>query len=666
MIIPSRSNANPSKVVAAQQLPAQPPLVEKHFNQIAFEALYTDDRWISVRGDLHRYVGTHHEKVDDEVETRRISDFCNSYFEPVNKNQNKHTKATHRSVLDVLNWAKTRLAVDPKLVNPPGLNCANGVLELSYNKATGEIDRVFSPHSPDVYHTYVSDAVYDPSADRTEAERLMECLDALQREIMLRTLAACLNLRLIRKLHGDRSVRALLAFGEGENGKDTIRVVMQRVLSHAVTGVAIAAFKTYDQGKKFPVAPLERSRLNWSSENSGNIVIDEVQSLKQAISGDTLACERKNKDEYDFEPESIFIFNLNKLPTIIGDLHAIRSRYGILSFNKTFTSNPTKPSHIKADPRFKRDPEFIKNDVLPGFLMMLLDAFDRLTTEGIDYGAIDATFDETRRQSSHLHQFCQDVGLIESEGDSISVKEAYEVLRQWYLDNDLAFATADGSLRFHEMEHWSDTAVKTSAHLFNRLKTLFPGIERSRTKTERRILGLRFASEWEMELAGQNEQSLDSGQSVSKPPDPAPIPDQPHPFQPDQPIERQMSDGNWSNGYRFVRSKGDRAVLVHPELGECPVKLSEIRACQPATTVIESRSVLNPPPNRSEQLEAMTPNSLQLGDKVHHRGDPIVLGRLQGKVLEVAEIGEDGSRCRLKSGGVWSNWIESKFLVRVT
>lgn len=524
---------------------------DKHFNQIAFESLYGEDSYRCIRGQIHKWVGTHWEEIEDGAEMSRIAEFCDNFAEQVSKNQRKHTKATAKSAEGVLSWAKTVLYTDLKLVDPPGLNLSNGVLQFEIDEVSRQVKTVLLPHSKELYYTYVSEAVFDENADRTQALNLMKCLDDDQAEILLRVLAASFDLETVRKLHGDRCVRSMLAYGEGENGKDTLRVVMQKILGHGVTGVPIVSFKTYDQGKKFPVAPLERSRLNWSSENSGNIVIDEVQSLKQAITGDTLACERKNKDEYDFEPKSVFIFNVNKLPTIVGSLHAIRSRYGILSFNKQFTLNPAKPNEIKADPRFKRDPEFIKNEVLPGFLSLLMDAFKSLIAEGIDYTAIDETFDETRKKSSHLHTFCEDVGLIEAEGEQMSVKEIWEMLTKWYLSEGLAHESTDGTIRFHKMEHWSDEAVSCKAHLFKRLQQIFPDIQHKRTNTERKIIGLKIGSKDEVKTVPATEVNPE-------------VQD----YQAGMPIETQIDDGSWQNGSRVDFVEAGYVSYSNPATGE--------------------------------------------------------------------------------------------------
>ena len=69
---------------------------------------------------------------------------------------------------------------------------------------------------------------YDPLADPTEFERLMQCLESGPREIWERTVAAALDMDTVRKWKG-RAVRAIYLKGDGSNGKDTLRVMTEMI-----------------------------------------------------------------------------------------------------------------------------------------------------------------------------------------------------------------------------------------------------------------------------------------------------------------------------------------------------------------------------------------------------------------------------------------------------
>ena len=131
---------------------------------------------------------------------------------------------------------------------------------------------------------------------------------------------------------------------------------------------------------------MSNSRVNWASENANFAFLDKIQSLKAFITGDPLDIEHKGKDHYEFTPVGVGLFNVNDTPNLQGSLEAILSRYGVLTFNKTFKigADPSQ-GEIEADPRFKYDPNFLQSEVLPAFLNYVLDALTRLMAEGIDY-----------------------------------------------------------------------------------------------------------------------------------------------------------------------------------------------------------------------------------------------------------------------------------------
>ena len=265
---------------------------------------------------------------------------------------------------------------------------------------------------------------------------MLSALDAPQREIFLRTIAASLDLSTVRKFKG-RLVRGLLLKGDGNNGKDTLREAVAALYGYqGTTGCTLSDFKAYDDGRKFPLARLKNSRVNWATENANTTALDKIQSIKAFLTGDTLSCEGKGKDETDYNPTAIGLFNVNDTPNMKGTLEAIASRWGILLFLKTFKegADPAK-GEIEADPRFKYDPDFLKQEVLPAFLNQVLAALPELMTTGIDYSCTHQALEDIQRENSHLFQFAQDVGLTFDPSSTVTAGEIWNQLEQWYLNN---------------------------------------------------------------------------------------------------------------------------------------------------------------------------------------------------------------------------------------
>jgi len=477
------------------------------FCQTAFEAIYGYWPWICVNNVLHCWsqCQTYYKESPDVVERRRIAEFCNTYpvehKTPGGAVYYKYSHATPEWVERVLKWVKIRLAIKPELADPPGLNCTNGVLELIWEGSTPSW--LLVDHDPKIhFYTYEPQVKFDPSADPTHCERLLEVLDKPQQEIFLRTIAASLDLATVRQ-HKGRLVRAIFAKGHGNNGKDSLREIVARMYGNkGLTGATLNDFAQYDLGRKFPLSGLIHSRVNWASENASNVKLDEIQSLKAYITGDPLDSEQKGKDSQSYIPVGVPIFNINDCPRVQAVIEAIKSRYSVLLFNKTFKigADPSK-GEIEADPRFKYDPNFLQSEVLPAFLNRVLASLVNLMADGIDYSCTDGAMEDIQTQNSHLFQFCQDMRLQYDPTGKLTAGEIWLQLEQWYIDN--------GTLTYEETSTgkkkalWVDQARKGDANVrganqvIARFQNLFPRTKRititsGPEKNRMALLGIGF------------------------------------------------------------------------------------------------------------------------------------------------------------------------------
>jgi putative DNA primase/helicase len=538
------------------------------FTQFTLESLYGNKPWICVGNALYYWNETHYKHSKDAVEIRRLADFCNTYAVPT-KQGLTYPFAKPSKVKEALEWVKMRLSVDPELVDPPGLNCTNGVLQIEWNVVESNpvpqwrlID-----HSPELYYTYEPLVKYDPDAEGVACDRLLQVLDPPQRDIFLKTIAASLDLATIRQ-HKGRLVRGLLLKGHGSNGKDTLREAVSMMYGRqGMTGCTLSDFASYDEGRKFPLARLRHSRCNWASENANTTRLDKIQSLKAFITGDTLSAEGKGKDENEFAPTGIALFNVNDTPKLQGTLEAIASRYGVLSFNKTFKigADPSK-GELEADPRFKYDPNFLRSEVLPAFLNRVLDALQRLMVEGIDYSCTQKALEDIQAENSHLFQFCQDTGLGYEPNGILTAGEIWERLEQWYQDNGTL--TYEESANGKQKAVWteqalpSDRNIKGANQVLGRFQQLFPKVKRVTVshpndgkKRVQALQGIGFT--WGSNTPdGERDNSWKSPTPISTEPTPVPPQDPPqkttenqgfHPTHPSfshsvEKIENQLTD----------------------------------------------------------------------------------------------------------------------------
>jgi putative DNA primase/helicase len=451
---------------------------EQNYVQKAVEALYSSNHWASIAGQLYEFTGTHYELRPEAIEKRRILDWLSTYSEFV-KGKYRCTRANSASVNEVYSYVLMREAIDPSAINPDGLNCTNGVVKINPDGS-----HLLVPHNPKQVYTYVG-CRYDPSIDVTDGDRFLECLEPSEREIFLRTAAAGLNLKLVRSKLTGRGVKGLLCQGEGSNGKDTARAILAAVFGRGMTGKSLSDFKSYDNGRKFSLAGIEGSICNWASENTAKVDLDNLQSLKQFITGDILDIERKGKDGYEYKPAAIFFANCNKLPSITGGTAAIDDRYGILRFNKTYKRNADlSRGELEADARFKDDEKFIFEQIAPAMLNKMLERLPLLLVEGIDYTATREAMREAQEESRHLWQFVRDLGYEAGKGERVYAKDLWSELQDWYQEAGiLEIEYSDKGkekLIWNELPNQWDKPVKAINQLYARLCEIFPKLEKYR------------------------------------------------------------------------------------------------------------------------------------------------------------------------------------------
>jgi putative DNA primase/helicase len=459
-------------------IPDPAPIPEQNYVQKAVEALYSGGHWASIAGQLYEFTGIYYELRSEAVEKRRILDWLSTYSEFV-KGKYRCNRANSASVNEVYTYILLREAVDPNTINPNGLNCTNGVVKINSDGS-----HLLMPHNPKQIYTYVG-CRYDPNIDVMDCDRFLECLELSQREIFLRTAAAGLNLKLVRSKLTGRGVKGLLCHGEGSNGKDTARAILAAVFGRGMTGKSLSDFRAYDNGRKFSLAGIEGAVCNWASENTAKVDLDNLQSLKQFITGDILDIERKGKDGYEYKPAAIFFANCNKLPSITGGTAAIDDRYGILRFNKTYKRNADlSQGELEADARFKDDENFILERIAPALLNKILERLPLLLTQGIDYSATREAMREAQEESCHLWQFVRDVGIEVQVGGRIYIKDLWELLQKWYLETGTLEAeegnNGKNKLIWHDLPNKYDTPVKAVNQVFARFSEIFPKLQKSR------------------------------------------------------------------------------------------------------------------------------------------------------------------------------------------
>lgn len=463
---------------------------------IAYEHLFSED-YVRIEDDFYRYEVTHYQRQDEraiKAMIRNLFERCVEQSEDSKGNiSERKPYRTSAKVRDGFEYALMSVPYIPlDEVNPPGVNCLNGVLLFSPD-ADGIPRPRLVEHSPEMVFVDPPQVAYHPEADDTHALRLLEAISPSYRDTVLRVIASAIDLEAVRKVKG-RAVRSLIFTGTGANGKDALREAVTYIFSKAgLTSCTVDDFSAYDQGRRFNLARLAGSRINWASENRVGVNIDDIQSLKQMISGDPLVTEEKFKQGQEFTPRCISIFSTNdRAINLTASLEAIASRYAIVPFTKTFVSNPTKPHELQAEPKFKYDLNWVKSEVCPALLNILIQQYQNIFAEGIDYAAFEETMEENRLEVNHLLRFAQDTGLEEDPDGQVPTDLVWERLQDWYRAEGILAVKENGDERWQENVRVGDAWVKGNQHVKPRLKKIFPAITSKPGKTRRSIVGIRF------------------------------------------------------------------------------------------------------------------------------------------------------------------------------
>jgi len=462
---------------------------EDHLCQMVYAELFqSGEGWLTSLERVYYKVDTHYELQTDVHLTRKINDF----LAETDEFRSKHTPNTVEAILKNL---KGRTGRDI-FANPMGyINCTNGILKINKNRQYKLI-----PHdSPEGLSLVFFDAprfAYDPNADRTHAERLLECLDENGRELFLRAMSFPLNWVDAAGGHGHGI--ALFSVGEGSNGKDTNADVLTRIYGEGAVGrVDLKEFWKQDRERSFEIYGLRHCKLNLPSETPSNMKVDHLKALKAAITGNVIKGEEKFADAIAFRPRLCMMFNTNDGVLLSNAQEADARRYMAIRWPYIFTKNEEKLRdtirYRLADTRFlgvsEDDSRWIDEEVLPGYFNIMLEAFERVCNQG--FTGLEAysqsVVDSMGEDINHFRHFLKEHTATPEEyrkynptdkdwhERSVSVDELFNVLYKPYCQTiGRAKESEDifgGGLELTQVSQSSDKTCLTSADLKARLKS---------------------------------------------------------------------------------------------------------------------------------------------------------------------------------------------------
>jgi putative DNA primase/helicase len=454
----------------------------QHFTALVQQALLEPDpktgelqHWITVNGQSFRWVGNHYEAISTSSLRRRIVEISR-VAKLERKGVELHPFMKPRFIEEAFKWIQQLTERDPSEINPDGLiNCRNGVLRIDWDGRTPKPALV--PHDPAIHlFTDPPGLIYKPDASTAEAERLLQCIPDQSRPLLLECIGASFAVRTIRAF-GHR-IPALLLIGDGENGKDTLRQVITWI--HGDSSVALISIRDWQQYERgdgrgrFSVSQLGTARLSIGSENSGAFKLDNLENLKAAITGEPIYIEGKGTGGNRVIPRALMLWFLNSMPLLDGGTNAVLSRYGVINLPFSYSTKP-RPGQLQADPRFKHDPEWMADHVLPGLLNLAIAGLARAAQQGFSLESVADSLQALREETCHLHQFLRDEGYEKGDPTDYELhRTIWDSLQRWYQENGWMIQntrTGDWELAFSDS---GDKPIRAPKDLVKRLRQVLP------------------------------------------------------------------------------------------------------------------------------------------------------------------------------------------------
>ena len=222
----------------------------------------------------------------------------------------------------------------------------NGVLDLKTDD--GSLCE-FSEHSPKNYLTSLFPSHFSTNFTETEGSKDFDTwlLDILDNDTGLHQVV----LEVIGSIFHQRSTdmqRGILMVGEGGTGKSMLIEQIERMVGREnISGRAWSdyGYDSFAFGDLYSKALALDSDIDVSRPLSG--------AIKPAVTGNTLVCNQKYQQPFNFNPFATWIGSINKFPRTRDSTWGFFRRWIAIPFNKTFPTNSvfeSKKRKLWSDP----------------------------------------------------------------------------------------------------------------------------------------------------------------------------------------------------------------------------------------------------------------------------------------------------------------------------
>jgi len=337
-------------IAKARQHPQSPQPADPGLTKRLSDAILKTEHFArDAGGRLYVFAGGVYRPSGEMVIKRAVKRLLNEWNQPASW--------TSRRAAEVVEYIRVDAA---ELLECPPLdtiNLLNGLLDVK--------TRQLRPHDPAFLSPIQLPVAFDPAATCPRWVKFAsEVLPADSQAIVWQV--AAWEMLPITSLQ-----KALLALGEGSNGKSTLLTALTAFIGKR----NIAAVSLHKlESDRFAVARLVGKLANICPDLP-SAHLAGTSTFKALTGGDVLLAERKYMDSFEFTPFARLLFSANHPPRSSDSSHAFFRRWVVVPFTRTFTPD-------QAIPRDVLDAQLASPNELSGVLNKALDALPGLLTNG--------------------------------------------------------------------------------------------------------------------------------------------------------------------------------------------------------------------------------------------------------------------------------------------
>lgn len=369
------------------------------------------NKWEMARyqNSYYVYTGSHWKKLTED----ELKDFLGKAAEKINIDKFLSRHFTFRNNLHSQFYDAGLFTPPISDTNATKINLANGTFVITREK------QYLKPWDSNDFMLYKLDFPYNPEASAPKFQKYLDRVlpDKSKQLVLAEYMGYVFIKNSVLKLE-----KALILFGDGQNGKSVFFSVIMKVLGP--DNVSSFSLQSLTDIKGYHLSMLTGKILNFASEISTKL---DTTRFKQIVSGEPIEARQIYGKPFILTDYARLMFNTNVLPKDIEVNMGFQRRLLLMHFDQT----------IKDDEKDIDLANTIINYELSGVFNWILEGLKRLLAQG-NFSksiAIDNALEDYKLNSDSVYLFLNDANYRPSDDKRIQLKIIYQDYRVYCSDS---------------------------------------------------------------------------------------------------------------------------------------------------------------------------------------------------------------------------------------